>query len=161
MKLHRIGIWLALLAAPLGAQGFRISGTTTVDYVDVQPLVMDSVLASSTSDSGLLRTTPDGIIVECVGADAYCRYYRSANRVSTGPLMQDLELSGWGLGTGISVYAHGRVRTSIGSASEIWPFSTCRIRHIRSPTSRAPTTVRGGAPGSSATSASWTTARTC
>ncbi len=123
MKLHRIAIWPALLAAPLGAQGVRISGTTTVDYVDVQPLVMDSVLASSTSDSGLLRTTPDGIIVECVGADPYCRYYRSATRVSTGPLMQDLELSGWGLGTGISVYAHGRVRTSIGNASEIWPFA--------------------------------------
>ena len=124
MKLHRIAIWLALGATPLGAQGVRISGTTTVDYVDVQPLVMDSVLSSSTSDSaGLLRRTADGIIVECVGADPYCRYYRSATRVSTGPLMQDLELSGWGLGTGISVYAHGRVRTSIGSASEIWPFA--------------------------------------
>ncbi len=125
MKLHSIAIWLALGATPLGAQGVRISGTTTADYVDVQPLVLDSVLASSTSDSGgLLRRTADGIIVECVGADQYCRYYRSATRVSTGPLMQDVELSGWGLGTGISVYAHGRVRTSIGDASEIWPFAS-------------------------------------
>ena len=132
MKLYRIAIriaiclaiCIALLAAPLGAQGVRISGTTTVDYVDVQPIVLDSVLATSTSDSGLLRRTADGIIVECVGADPYCRYYRSATRVSTGPLMQDLELSGWGLGTGISVYAQGRVRTSIGNASEIWPFAS-------------------------------------
>ena len=123
VKLHHIALWLALGAAPLGAQGVRITGTTTVDYVDVQPLVIDSVLAASTSDSGLLRTTPDGIIVECAGADPYCRYYRSASRVSTGPLMQDLELSGWGLGTGISIYAQGRVRTSIGNASEIWPFA--------------------------------------
>ncbi|HEU4585564.1 MAG TPA: hypothetical protein VFR95_07425 [Gemmatimonadaceae bacterium] len=118
-----MAIWPALLAAPLYAQGVRISGTTTVDYVDVQPLVLDSVLASSTSDSGLLRRTADGIIVECVGADPYCRYYRSATRVSTGPVLQDLELSGWGLGTGISIYAQGRVRTSIGNASEIWPFA--------------------------------------
>jgi hypothetical protein len=123
VKLHHVALFLALGAAPLGAQGVRISGTTTVDYVDVQPLVIDSVLASSTSDSGLLRTTADGIVVECVGADPYCRFYRSASRVSTGPLMQDVELSGWGLGTGISIYAHGRVRTSIGNASEIWPFA--------------------------------------
>ena len=115
VKLRHVALWLALVAAPLGAQGVRITGTTTVDYVDVQPLVIDSVLASSTSDSGLLRTTADGIIVECVGADPYCRFYRSASRVSTGPLMQDVELSGWGLGTGISIYAHGRVLKKVSS----------------------------------------------
>jgi hypothetical protein len=123
MSARHLALCLALASAPLGAQGVRITGTTTLDYVDVQPLVLDSVLASSTSDSGLLRKTADGIVVECIGSDPYCRYYRSAARVSTGPLMQDLEVSGWGFGTGLSVYALGRARTSIGNASEIWPFS--------------------------------------
>lgn len=112
-----------VLCAPLPAQGVRISGTTTVDYVDIQPLVLDSVPVAATSDSGLLRRGPDGIIVECMGADAYCSYYRSAPRVSTAPVMQDLELSAWGLGTGISLYAEARARTSFGSAADIWPFA--------------------------------------
>ena len=115
------GLLASLLAGTAGAQGVRITGTTTVDYVDVQPLVMDSVLATATVDTGLMRHTPNGIIVECLGSDPYCRYFRSASRVSTAPLLQDLEVSAWGLGTGISVYAHARARASFGSASDIWP----------------------------------------
>ena len=110
-------------AAPLPAQGLRLSGTTTVDYVDIQPLVLDSVPIASTVDSGSLRQTSNGTIVECVASPTYCYYYRSSDRVSTAPVMQDLEVSGWGLTQGLSIYAHARARTSFGSASQIWPLS--------------------------------------
>ncbi len=117
------GIALAMLlsAGPLGAQGVRISGTSVVEYVDVQPMVQDSVPIAATQDSGLLRRTANGIIVECISGDAYCQYVRSAPRVSTIPAYQALDVSAWGLVPGLSAYVSVRGSTAGGSASEIFP----------------------------------------
>lgn len=123
MNRLRLALVALVAAAPLPAQGLRLSGTSTLDYVDIQPLVLDSVPIGTTVDSGTMRHTSNGLIVECVTSATYCYYYGSASRVSTAPVMQDLELSGWGLTQGLSIYAHARARTSFGDASQIWPLS--------------------------------------
>lgn len=117
------GITLALIvsAGSLGAQGVRISGTSVIEYVDVQPMVQDSVPATATQDSGLLRRTANGIIVECISGDAYCQYVRSAPRVSTIPAYQALDVSAWGLMPGLSAYVSVRASVAGGSATEIFP----------------------------------------
>lgn len=118
-------VGLALSSRLAAAQGVRITGVTTMDYEELQPMAADSVLASTTTpDTGLLRQTPNGTIVECVGVDAYCSYYHSTSRVNTVPVLQDLTLTGWGLGEGISVYADAEVRTSMGSDAEVLPLAS-------------------------------------
>ncbi len=118
-------IGLGLSAHSSCAQGVRITGTTTVDYEELQPLVVDSVpLSAATTDTGLLRQTANGTIVECVGVDQYCSYYRSASTLSTVPILQDVTLAGWGLGEGVSIYADAEVRTSVGSAPDVLPLAS-------------------------------------
>jgi hypothetical protein len=111
-----------LTPAATTAQGVRITGTTTAQYVELRPWVDDSIPVDSTSGTDVLRTSTRGVVVHCDSGQAYCRYRRSAtSAVSALPLIQDLQLSGWGLGQGIQVYAHGRARAAVGEARDVWP----------------------------------------
>lgn len=115
------GAW-ASSGVAADAQGFRITGTTTAQFVQLRPWVDDSISADSTTGTGQLRGSTRNVVVACDSAAAFCRYKHSANDpLSTLPLMQDLQVSGWGLGQGIQVYAHGRFRMAAGEARDIWP----------------------------------------
>jgi len=89
----------ALGAPPLRAQAVRLHGTTTTQYVALRPIRYDS---SANADTGAFVALPV----------AYA-----------APLVQDLELSAWGLGMpGLRAYALLRGRAALGS-SLIWPQS--------------------------------------
>lgn len=112
---------VVMAATAAAGQVVRISGVTTIRYLDVRPLVEDSVLASAAFGDGLLRQTEDGQIVLCVGNDPFCRFNRSAGAEGTMPAIQDLSLSAWGFGQGIRVFARLRARTSLGGNQDLWP----------------------------------------
>jgi hypothetical protein len=103
------------------AQSFRVTGSTMIRYMEVRPFVLDSLLATETQGTGLLRQTPDGQVVRCVGAETFCRGVRPGSRTSTIPAVQDLEMSAWGFGEGIRAFAHLRGRTSWGGNPDLWP----------------------------------------
>lgn len=116
---------LVTVAAPRAAhaQGIRLRGTTWARYVELRPFVEDSVPIGSVTGDGVLRQAEDGRVVRCTAADPYCHFLRSGERVSSVPVLQDLELSAWGLGQGLSVHATGRVRGTGGTRSDAWPRS--------------------------------------
>ena len=113
----------ALLAAPrpAAAQDIRISGTTTMNYVELQPLQIDSVLASTTTGTGTLRRAPDGRTVQCVAPAPYCYVYGSGAVANSVPALQDLTMSAWGLGQGVRFFAHVRSRAVIAGSTSLWP----------------------------------------
>jgi hypothetical protein len=115
---------LTMLAAPATAvlaQGVRVSGVTSLQGVDLRPLVDDSVLASLTTGTGPYRTTADGQVVRCVGGETYCRFRSSGQREMVAPVVQDLRAVAWGFGEGISMHAHLRARGSLGGDDARWP----------------------------------------
>jgi hypothetical protein len=122
--------WSGLLAAtclgaaPLAgaaAQSVRVTGITTVQAVDLRPLVEDSVPIGQATGAGPYRELADGRLVRCVDGDAFCRFRRSGDRVTATPLVQDLRATAWGFGEGISAHAHLRARSSLGGTDFLWP----------------------------------------
>lgn len=107
------------------AQGLRIRGTTTSRLLELRPFVSDSVLATSvidTVESSSYRLAPNGLVVKCISGETWCRYRRSADRrESAVPVFQDLDITAWGLGEGVSMHAELRGRTAFGSDRELWP----------------------------------------
>ncbi len=114
---------LILLLTPIaaGAQTVRVGGTTTLRYVEVGSWIRDSIPATEVSGDGLLRRAPDGSVVQCITGDPVCRFIRSADPVSTVPVVQDLTLSAWGLGRGVRIYAQLRGRGVLAGADSLWP----------------------------------------
>jgi hypothetical protein len=115
---------VALLVATVtsaAAQGVRITGTTSLQAVDLRPLVEDSIPASLTTGTGPYRTTADGLVVRCVEGEPYCRFRRSGQREMVAPVVQDLRAVAWGFGEGVSLQTHVRARGSIGESSVRWP----------------------------------------
>lgn len=112
---------VGLGATPVAAQGIRITGTTWLQSIDLRPLRQDSVLASQTAGTGLVRRASDGQLVQCPDGMAYCYFATSGARETTNPLLQDLSIAAWGLGEGISAHAHLRARTSVGGEPALWP----------------------------------------
>jgi hypothetical protein len=108
-------------AAPLGGQTVRATGVTSLQFIQLRPLVIDSVPVAEAPGNGLIRRTADGRLVRCVAGDRYCRYTRSADRQTVAPLIQDVNVSAWGLGRGLRLYAQIRTRTSFGGEEELWP----------------------------------------
>lgn len=122
----RLGLALGVLGAfapsRAPAQGLRILGTTIARYLELRPVVDDSVPSDSAIGTGSLRETSRGVVARCVDGEPWCFYRRAADtRVTSLPLLQDLEATGWGLGQGLHAYAHVRVRASAGSDAAIWP----------------------------------------
>lgn len=115
---------LALMLAPAmaGAQGLRISGVTSIQLVDLRPLVIDSVPASSVPGTGESRTMNDGVPATCPTTSTFCQFERSASRVSATPLLQDLTIAGWGWIEGLSFQADFRARTQMsGNSNFVFP----------------------------------------
>ena len=115
-----------LLALPtrsmLQAQGVRIRGVTTMRFIELRPFVDDSVAYGATQPGSLeYRELPDGTIVRCAQGDTYCRFKRSGAAANSLPIVQDLQISAWGLGQGISAHADLRVRGVQGSQPNLYP----------------------------------------
>lgn len=123
----RLAVALAALAAGTAtrasSQGIRITGVSTAQYIDMRPVVLDSVPVSQASGDGQLKQTAGGQIVQCVTGDAYCHYLRTAPVLGAVPLIQDLNVSAWGLTTGLRAYAQLRFRAAEGDAASFWPSS--------------------------------------
>lgn len=120
----------ALLAAttlvlPDGAaaQGVRISGTSTVRYMELRTLQIDSVPVASATGTGILRQAADGRMVECIDPEPYCYVYGSGAKVNTAPGLQDLRVSAWGFGQGVRFYAHLRGRAVVAGSTSLWPLA--------------------------------------
>lgn len=104
----------------LEAQSLRISGTTVARYVEVRPFEPDSVPAEELEGSGLLRQAADGRVMRCEG-DEFCWGMQPGPTVSSIPATQDLEVSAWGFGEGVRLFAQFRGRTGWGGNPDLWP----------------------------------------
>ena len=116
-------VGLLVLAPPaLHAQGIRIRGVTSARLLELRPFVDDSVPYDSTAPGSVdYRQLADGTVVRCVEGDPYCRYKRAGPVANAVPLVQDLQMTAWGLGRGISVHTDLRFRAAQGSQPALWP----------------------------------------
>lgn len=118
----RVLPFLYLLGSGVASgQGVRVTGVTSMQAVDLRPLIEDSVPAAQAGGSGPFRTLGDGRVVRCIEGEAFCRFRSSGQRTLVAPLVQDLQAVAWGLGEGISLQAHVRARGSLGGANVDWP----------------------------------------
>ena len=120
----RLFVLALLCPGVLAAQGVMISGSSSARYIDLRPLAIDSVPFGQTQPIGTLRLTPDSVVVDCVTGDAYCRFQRAGDATSLLALVQDLDVTAWGLGQGVSVHAQLRARNAIGGGRQLWPQAT-------------------------------------
>ena len=114
--------WLlagSVLAGSIQAQGFRITGLTLANYVELRPVAEDSIADSLTVGTGFARQSAAGPVT-CLPGHSQCYFYRSLESNHTIPLTQDIEATGWGLGQGVSVYAHLRGHANGGGESALW-----------------------------------------
>ncbi|HSR40883.1 MAG TPA: hypothetical protein VLL48_01895 [Longimicrobiales bacterium] len=114
---------IAAWGTRLPAQTVRVEGVTSLRYVQIRPLQEDSIPVGETEGDGLLRRTRDGRLVRCISGQSFCHYYRAGERTATTPGIQDLMVSGWGVGQGVRVYAHLRARTDLSDPDGLWPRS--------------------------------------
>ncbi len=130
MRRHIAGIALtaalvAVTASRAAAQGVVIRGASSAQYIELQPLVLDSIAYASTDSAyGVYRRTTSGILARCDALNQYCTFLRSASRNALVAMTQDLDVTGWGFGEGISVHAQLRARGAAGDARDLWPQAT-------------------------------------
>jgi hypothetical protein len=103
------------------SQSVRVSGATSVRYIELRPLHRDSVPANATEGEELLRQLPDGSIVRCISGEDFCRQVRPGPAASAYPVTQDIDITAWGLGRGTRVTAQLRGRQSLGANDRLWP----------------------------------------
>lgn len=120
-RFHRAVAAGVLATSVSEAQTVLVTGATSARYIELRPFVRDSIASGLVRDGGLLRQLTDGRIVRCVPGEPYCHDVRPGARRSMLPLIQDVNVSVFGLGRGVRVFAQLRGRTAIGEAREIWP----------------------------------------
>lgn len=116
-----LALGIALVPYAGAAQAVRLHGVTSIQGVDLRPLVEDSVPIAQASGDGPYRTLADGRLVRCIDGQAFCRFRRSGERVLATPLVQDLRAAAWGFGQGVSLHAHVRARSALGNDDFLWP----------------------------------------
>lgn len=120
----------ALLARTLHAQGVVVAGASSAQYIELRPLVLDSVALSATDSAwGPYRTTSFGVLARCVAGQTYCTYFRSGPQRGLTAMMQDLDVTAWGFGQGLSFHSELRGRTAAGDG-ELWPQASERFDAI-------------------------------
>jgi hypothetical protein len=111
----------ALCASIAHGQGVVITGASSAQYIELRPLTLDSVpLADTDSGWSVYRRTSNGIFARC-GTTPYCTYFRSGARTNLVAMLQDVDVTAWGLGQGISAHAQLRARSAVGDARDLWP----------------------------------------
>jgi hypothetical protein len=113
---------VVLATAPLGAQGFRGTATTTGRYIEIRTLRLDSVQRTS------VDTLPGGMFeyqgspITCVTGFAFCTRYAAGDVEHAIVLTQDVSATAWGLGMrGLSATLLLRARVDGGGFT--WPRS--------------------------------------
>jgi hypothetical protein len=98
-----------------------IAGSSSAQLIELRPLALDSVpLAQTDSAWSVYRKTADGILARC-GTTPYCTFFRSGARTNLVAMLQDLDVTAWGLGQGLSMHAQLRARNAVGDARHLWP----------------------------------------
>jgi hypothetical protein len=112
-----IGALVVALAAPLGAQGYRLRLDTRVQAVDYRGISADSILATDVvAAPGGGTETPDGFAVSCTQGFRYCYYIRPGERLRARPVTGTGDLTLWGLGVaGLTVHASARFAGNLGN----------------------------------------------
>lgn len=113
--------WCLWGVPTLQAQQWRMRISSRVQYVEAQPLVRDSVLASSASVSNGRFVVGD-TIVTCPSGEEYCYFYGSGSTLKTYPSVLDADLNVFGLGVeGLRFYVNTRFQTAFGADDNYWP----------------------------------------
>ena len=120
-RLGVLAVALALAPAAVTGQSVRVTGTTTVRYISIRPLEVDSVAVGTVDGEGVIRTDSLGRRVRCLAAAPFCRFFRSGDVASTVPIVQDIAATAWGFGRGVRLFARVRARASATDASAAWP----------------------------------------
>jgi hypothetical protein len=118
----RIGLAAALalvISSAMNAQGVRWTATSVANYVELRPVAADSIPDSLTTGTGLVRDSGLGL-VSCPAGHDQCYFYQSLDRIHTIPFTQDVTATAWGLGQGVSVYAHLRGAANLGGVTQLW-----------------------------------------
>ena len=111
---------LLLTAAPVAGQGVRGDAVTSVRYITLRPLTLDSVPRSAVTQEGN-RFTFEGRRVTCVPGVATCTYYRPTDVQHGVVATQDVSATAWGLGVqGLSATLLARARADL-DGDFLWP----------------------------------------
>ncbi|HUG40520.1 MAG TPA: hypothetical protein VMM12_08550 [Longimicrobiales bacterium] len=111
-----------LLAGPLAAQDARGSALTTVRYVTLRPLALDSVARADVTQEGRIFTY-QGRRVTCIPGLAWCTFYRPADVEHGVVATQDVSATAWGFGVrGLSATVLVRGRADL-NGDFLWPAS--------------------------------------
>lgn len=94
------------------AQNVRITGVTSMQYVQMRPVERDSLFSSYDPNADEYRRLPDGTLIHC-GSTDYCYWYKSLGIATAAPLIQDLSFTSWGMAQGLSIHADVRARTQL------------------------------------------------
>ncbi|MFV1988668.1 MAG: hypothetical protein ACC682_15445 [Gemmatimonadota bacterium] len=119
------GVALVLAVNPTfaSAQGYRGEFVGRGTFLEMRPLVRDSVPESEVPGDGIRRRLPGGPLVSCIPGE-FCRWYRSGPSRGVSVLTQDLRMSGWGGPPGLSARVHLRGRYG---SDEFWPGTRRRL----------------------------------
>lgn len=109
-----------LTPVSLSGQGFRGELRVGASFLDLRPLVRDSLPEDEVPGDGFRRRLPNGTIVNCTEGE-YCRWYRSDDIESISVVTQDLLLTGWAGVQGLSAHVHLRGRYG---SDDYWPMSS-------------------------------------
>jgi hypothetical protein len=112
---------VALPSARADAQSVRVSGSSSMQFIQLRPFTRDSVLATETTGTELLRQLPDGSVVRCIPGEEFCSQVHAGSVISTIPMIHDLDVSVWGFGRGLRVFSQLRGRTTLGPNNDLWP----------------------------------------
>ncbi len=96
--MRRLMFGLLAFPALLAAQGMRITGVTSTQFVELRPISVDAA----------------GVVT-------------SDSLVTAAPFLQDLTFVGWGLAQGLSVHADVRARAQLTSNGLVYPGSNDRF----------------------------------
>lgn len=101
---------LALLARPLGAQGYRVELDARVQGVSYRGWHLDSIPADQVQVRDGLLYTPDGIGVTCLAGQPYCLYYGPGDKVQAYPFVATADFALWNFGVkGLRLEGSGRL----------------------------------------------------
>ncbi len=125
LSLALVATGLLVVAAEVAGQGVRGWTGTRIHYVDVRPIVIDSIPRDAVTRLPDGSFEFEGRTVYCSGVD--CVRYQPAPREHVVLASVDASVTAWGLGTpGLSVRVHLRGRDRLDGAFA-WPRSDDRF----------------------------------
>ena len=118
---------MGMMPASLRAQGVLGTATTTARYIQIRPIVRDTVPFAEVAVDPSGIATWNGIPASCTPGTTICQVFRSAGVDDAVALTQDVSFTAWGLGMqGLSATVQLRVRANVGGGFT-WPRSDDRF----------------------------------